>query len=206
MGRSAPCTVTSRGEVNDCASTGPSASVRNSRANGAGASRGGSLGRSARSVRRRQYRLQVPWPREARLVSRRQLGPQSQRSRDDHAQRAGDAGCALISCGSLDSGPDSRFGVLTIRMAANRLPEVDPSPGTTTNMRGSAVKRPRAADDFATIRARLEELRREREEAHATESELHQDPATNRSRSVRFGLAEVGSGPGRVRQSGPIRG
>ena len=36
------------------------------------------------------------------------------------------------------------------------------------------MTRPRAADDFATIRARLDELRREREAAHASESELDQ--------------------------------
>ena len=32
-------------------------------------------------------------------------------------------------------------------------------------IRGDAVSRPRAADDFTTIRARLEELRREREQS-----------------------------------------
>ena len=39
-------------------------------------------------------------------------------------------------------------------------------------MGGADVNRPRAADDFATIRARMEELRREREGAHAAENEL----------------------------------
>jgi len=34
------------------------------------------------------------------------------------------------------------------------------------------MNRPRAADDFAAIRARMEELRREREAVHATESEV----------------------------------
>ena len=34
-------------------------------------------------------------------------------------------------------------------------------------MGGNAVDRPRAADDFPTIRARVEELRREREQAEA---------------------------------------
>jgi hypothetical protein len=34
------------------------------------------------------------------------------------------------------------------------------------------VTRPRAADDFATIRARMDELRREREGAQATGAEL----------------------------------
>ena len=64
------------------------------------------------------------------------------------------------------------------------------------------MTQPRAADDFAMIRARMKELRRERERAEAAESELHRDPAINRSRSVRAGLSEVSSGPGRVRQSG----
>jgi hypothetical protein len=39
------------------------------------------------------------------------------------------------------------------------------------------VNRPRAADDFATIRARMEELRREQEAAHASESEGQVGPA-----------------------------
>ena len=60
------------------------------------------------------------------------------------------------------------------------------------------MTQPRAADDFAMIRARMKELRRERERAEAAES----DPAINHSRSVRAGLSEVSSGPGRVRQSG----
>jgi hypothetical protein len=64
------------------------------------------------------------------------------------------------------------------------------------------MTQPRAADDFAMIRARMKELRRERERAEAAESELHRDPAINHSRSVRAGLSEVSSGPGRVRQSG----
>jgi hypothetical protein len=37
------------------------------------------------------------------------------------------------------------------------------------------MNRPRAADDFATIRARMEELRREREAVRATEGELQSD-------------------------------
>ena len=67
------------------------------------------------------------------------------------------------------------------------------------------MNRPRSADDFATIRARMKELRREREQAEAAESELPRDPAINRSRSVRAGLSELSSGPGRVRQSGVVR-
>jgi hypothetical protein len=37
------------------------------------------------------------------------------------------------------------------------------------------MTQPRAADDFAMIRARMKELRRERERAEATESELQSD-------------------------------
>jgi hypothetical protein len=66
------------------------------------------------------------------------------------------------------------------------------------------VNQSRAADDFATIRARMEELRREREGAHAAESDLRRDPQTSRAGNVQWRPSEVGAGPGRVRQSGPI--
>jgi hypothetical protein len=72
-------------------------------------------------------------------------------------------------------------------------------------MGGAEVTRPRAADDFATIRARMEELRREREGAHAAEGELERDLAIRRARSVRWPPSEISSGAGRVRQSGLIR-
>ena len=39
------------------------------------------------------------------------------------------------------------------------------------------MTRPRAADDFATIRARMEELRREREGGQAREGQLTAEPA-----------------------------
>lgn len=68
------------------------------------------------------------------------------------------------------------------------------------------MTRTRAADDFATIRARLEELRRERETAQPAEGELKPDPAINRSRSMRAGLSEVSTGPERLRQPGSGRG
>jgi len=67
------------------------------------------------------------------------------------------------------------------------------------------VNQPRAADDFATIRARMEELRREREGAHAAESDLHRAPPTSRAGNVQWRPSEVSAGPGRGRQSGPIR-
>ena len=46
------------------------------------------------------------------------------------------------------------------------------------------MTQPRATDDFAMIRARMKELRRERERAEATESELQSDPP---ARSARIG-------------------
>jgi hypothetical protein len=67
------------------------------------------------------------------------------------------------------------------------------------------VTRPRAADDFATIRARMEELRREREGAHIAENELERDLPMRQARSVRWPPSEINAGQGRVRQSGPIR-
>jgi hypothetical protein len=63
------------------------------------------------------------------------------------------------------------------------------------------VNRPRAADDFATIRARMEELRRERERAEPSDKEAQRDPQTPRVGSIHRPPSELGSGPGRVRQS-----
>jgi hypothetical protein len=67
------------------------------------------------------------------------------------------------------------------------------------------VTRPRAADDFATIRARLDELRREREAAQAAQSDLHSDLPMRSARNGYWSQREISVGPGRVRQSGPIR-
>ena len=64
------------------------------------------------------------------------------------------------------------------------------------------MTRPRAADDFATIRARMEELRREREYPQATESDLQREPPSQRARNLRWPPPEIGAGLGRVRQSG----
>ena len=75
----------------------------------------------------------------------------------------------------------------------------------TMNMGGNAVDRPRAADDFATIkarmeelrhrrraaddfitiRARMEELRRERDRGQASEGELRLNPLARRHRTER---------------------
>jgi len=67
------------------------------------------------------------------------------------------------------------------------------------------MTQPRAADDFATIRARMEELRREREAAHQTESETKSDPPTRSNRNGYWSQQEISAGSGRVRQSGPVR-
>lgn len=67
------------------------------------------------------------------------------------------------------------------------------------------MTRPRAADDFATIRARIEELRREREAARATENEVERDLSIRRARTLRWPPTEPITGPGRLRQSGPMR-
>jgi hypothetical protein len=67
------------------------------------------------------------------------------------------------------------------------------------------MRRPRAADDFATIRARMEELRRERERAQGPLSDL---PPEAPQRYTRYGSGpqrEIGGAPGQVRQSGPVR-
>jgi hypothetical protein len=67
------------------------------------------------------------------------------------------------------------------------------------------MSRPRAADDFATIRARMDELRREREAVLATEREGQSDPAMRPARNAYWLQREISAEPGRVRQSGPIR-
>ena len=69
------------------------------------------------------------------------------------------------------------------------------------------MTRPRAADDFEAIRARMEELRREQELAHATEGEMQSDPTERYARNAYSSQQrEIRPAPGRVRQSGPIRG
>ena len=91
-------------------------------------------------------------------------------------------------------------------------------------MGGNAINRPRAADDFATIRARMEELRREPRAADGFEAirarmeelrheregtkpseKVQRDPPLPRGGSIRWPPSEIGEGPGRLRQSGPIR-
>jgi hypothetical protein len=64
------------------------------------------------------------------------------------------------------------------------------------------MNRPRATDDFATIRARMEELRREREGAKPSDKEAKRDPPVSRGEAVCWPPSETSGGPGRVRQSG----
>jgi hypothetical protein len=63
------------------------------------------------------------------------------------------------------------------------------------------VNRPRAADDFAAIRARMEELRREREGVQASKRDLQLDPLMRRGQIERWSPGETSGEPGRVRQS-----
>jgi hypothetical protein len=68
------------------------------------------------------------------------------------------------------------------------------------------VNRPRAADDFVTIRARMEELRCERERAEASECDLQGDAPARSARIGYWSQREISGAPGQVRQPGPIRG
>jgi len=62
------------------------------------------------------------------------------------------------------------------------------------------MTQPRAADDFAMIRARMKELRRERERAEAADSTQQRDAPTQRGGSIRW--QPQGTSVGSVRQSG----
>jgi hypothetical protein len=68
------------------------------------------------------------------------------------------------------------------------------------------MNRPRAADDFFTIRARMEELRREREAAaQAPESKLQLDAKMRLARTHIGPHGETSAASGRVGQSVPMR-
>jgi hypothetical protein len=56
------------------------------------------------------------------------------------------------------------------------------------------VNRPRVADDFTAIRARMVELRRERERAEAAEGELHGDQPPHRARRKSWPAEEISTG------------
>lgn len=68
------------------------------------------------------------------------------------------------------------------------------------------MNRPRAADDFATIRARMDELRRECERGEAGQTEVQSDPPMRPRRSAYWLDGEVCAGPNGDRRSGPTRG
>ena len=65
------------------------------------------------------------------------------------------------------------------------------------------MNRPRAADDFTTIRARMEELRREREGTRPSEKEAQRNAPLPRGGAIRW-PPEITAGLGRVRQSGAV--
>jgi hypothetical protein len=67
------------------------------------------------------------------------------------------------------------------------------------------MSRPHAADDFAAIRARMEELRREREAVHAPESEAKSDLPVRSNRNADWLQRATNTAPGQVRQTGPVR-
>jgi hypothetical protein len=67
------------------------------------------------------------------------------------------------------------------------------------------MTRPRAADDFGTIRARMKELRRARERAEAAEIELQRDPPRRPDRIGYWSQREISAVPGQARQPGPKR-
>jgi hypothetical protein len=64
------------------------------------------------------------------------------------------------------------------------------------------MDRPRAADDFTTI-ARLDELRQEREQAEAGQTDLQSDPPMQPRRSIYWAEVELGGGPNRDRRIRP---
>ena len=64
------------------------------------------------------------------------------------------------------------------------------------------MNRPRAADDFVATRARMEELRREREGTEPSDKDAQRDPPMPRPNAIRWLPSETSFGPGRVRQSG----
>jgi hypothetical protein len=65
------------------------------------------------------------------------------------------------------------------------------------------MTRPRAADDFATTRARMEELSRER--AQVPEGDLKSHPPVRRGPSEPWTSREIIAPPGRFRRSGTQR-
>jgi hypothetical protein len=110
----------------------------------------------------------------------------------------------LTMCGR---GRDLRDGINLITIGSRRQPGGDrPANQSSIKLTGGNVNKSRAADDFATIRARMEELRRERERADAAGNDLLSDQPFGRGRTERRNSGEIGATPGRVRQSASPRG
>jgi hypothetical protein len=108
------------------------------------------------------------------------------------------------TCAGPSRSRDLHGKINQITILSRRPAGLERRENSTKPMGGDAMNRPRAADDFATIRARMEELRRDRETAHATESELP-DPKMRSARNAYGSQREISAAPGQVRQSGPIR-
>jgi hypothetical protein len=61
------------------------------------------------------------------------------------------------------------------------------------------VNQPRAADDFATIRARMEELRREREGTKPSDKDAQRNPPMPRRNAIRWPPSETSARLGQAR-------
>jgi hypothetical protein len=109
------------------------------------------------------------------------------------------------SCAGPSRGRDLHGKINQITILSRRPTGLERRENSTKPMGGDAMNRPRAADDFATIRARMEELRREREAVHAAESEAKSDAPMRSNRNAYWSQREIGAAPGQVRQSGPTR-
>jgi hypothetical protein len=84
------------------------------------------------------------------------------------------------------------LGKVTILRSYRAGPRAIERQQNSTKRMGGNVTRPRAADDFATIRARLEELRRERDRAETGEKATASDP--ERVRVSRVGQVLIAAG------------
>src|SRR5215470_3522876 len=87
--------------------------------------------------------------------------------------------------GSIKAEPDSS------RWALQWLVNDRAAVKTGSSGREEPMTQPRAADDFAMIRARMKELRRERERAEAIEGELQSDPPARPARIEYWSQREV---------------
>lgn len=117
---------------------------------------------------------------------------------------AADCACHMSTSTQImrNNPPDSRAPPRTVTLVAESGPSVGPK--AITKMGGADVTRPRAADDFPIIRARMAELRREREGTKPSYSE--NDPQRGapipRGGAIRWPPSESSWTPERVRRSG----